>query len=198
MIIAIDIDDTIAEYASEIIKLLQERYGVTMTRAQWTNFDLEDSPGFAHLRTQIHTCMSIIMNEGIMRTLKPYPGVLVALKNIGEHHQIIFITARGSGRGDWHLAKKHTLSWLQKNNIAFQGLYFAEHSKKHLIAQELNADLLIEDNGAIANAAAHLGMKVILMDQPYNSDITNSLIIRVTNWKDIEKYIRENSVIAHH
>lgn len=58
-------------------------------------------------------------------------------------------------------------------------------------ARELSCDIFIEDNPLNSVQLADDGVKVILLDTNYNKDVKHQNIVRVSNWIDIEKIIKQ-------
>jgi len=79
--------------------------------------------------------------------------------------------------------------WLKKYNIKFDSIQYCSENNtsrdKFMACSKLNVDVMIEDKPDVALYLANNGIKVLLMDAPYNKGIMHSNIIRVFNWTDI-------------
>lgn len=192
MIIGVDVDDVIADFSGAVLKHLKQKHGVELDFEEWTEYMIEDSPKFAHMREKILDSMEDIFAGDSALHFSVNPDAPGILKDISERHQVFFITARGR---DFKFAKAHTLRWLESHSIPFHALHF-EHDK-HVIAKNLKVDLFIEDSPKNSLLLAKEGIPVLLMDKPYNKGVKHELITRVKGWKDIDKEIAKIEGLEH-
>lgn len=92
-------------------------------------------------------------------------------------------------------ARKMFKEWLNKFNIKFNTFQFCDEVRspedKLLACKKLNVDAMIEDKPDVALNLANNGVKVILIDAPYNRDINHENIIRVSNWNEVKDTLYE-------
>lgn len=86
-------------------------------------------------------------------------------------------------------------NWLNKYNIKFNSFQFCDEVRspedKLLACKKLNVDAMIEDKSDVALNLANNGVKVILIDAPYNKDINHENIVRVSNWSEVKDTLLE-------
>ena len=137
------------------------------------------------------------------RKFPPYPNsakLYGELKNSGN--TIWQITARKFalqhsplGRYSYNALKK----WLSRNGFCYDRLLLCD---EHRAAQEKlsfclkhGIDIMMEDNPDTAMTLAGNGIKVLLFDAPYNRKAVSEKLIRVKNWDEAERYLRDQNII---
>lgn len=116
----------------------------------------------------------------IFRQAQPAPGsvdVLHRLKEKGDVHH--FATARLIGSRFAH----NTMDWLHEHDFPYDSITFS-HDKSILTG----LDLLTDDHPRNYEECTVAGMRVVLLDQPWNRELVDAP--RVT-WETIEDYIDE-------
>ncbi len=97
-------------------------------------------------------------------------------------------------------ARHHLLRWItllrlwRKYGSIFEGVKFADFftkwaTKKSVICKRLWANIMIEDNLENAIDCANIGIKVYLLDKPWNQNYDKKIhkwIIKVKNWNEIK------------
>lgn len=84
--------------------------------------------------------------------------------------------------------------WLKKHNMHFESIqYCSEYNspiEKYIACSKLSVDVMIEDKAEVAMYLAEHGVKVILIDAPYNQNINHPNIVRVYNWLEVRDVIK--------
>lgn len=85
--------------------------------------------------------------------------------------------------------------WLKNNKFNFKSIQYCSEEEsprdKLMGCSKLNVDVMIEDKPDVALYLASNGIKIILMDAPYNQDLKHENITRVYNWLEIKKKLEE-------
>lgn len=85
--------------------------------------------------------------------------------------------------------------WLKINNFNFKSIQYCSEKEsprdKFMGCSKLKVDVMIEDKPDVALYLAENGVKVLLMDAPYNKDLQHKNITRVYDWLEIEKILTE-------
>lgn len=85
--------------------------------------------------------------------------------------------------------------WLKKNELNFKSIEYCSESDsprdKLLGCRKLNVDVMIEDKPDVAEYLANNGIKILLMDAPYNKNLQHSNITRVYDWKEIYEIVSQ-------
>ena len=124
----------------------------------------------------------------------------VCNKLIKDGYELIIITARfGCDKEDEEGLKMRTVveNWFKDNNIPFNQIIYSSENKLD-ICLDNNIDIMIEDNpDTLLDIKKHI--PVICFDAPYNRNIDNNNLYRVSNWNQvldvIEKKKEKNKTV---
>ncbi len=86
--------------------------------------------------------------------------------------------------------KDTSCQWLKRNGIPYASLIVTNGRSKLKVIREmdLNIAYFIEDRFEYAMEMAEAGIKVLLMEYPWNQNCgTHHNIIRIKDWKEIRK-----------
>ena len=114
-----------------------------------------------------------------------------SIHELSKEHEIFFITSR-------HLdIKDKTENLLQKlfptikYTLIFSGEFWQEAKSKVEICEEVGVSIMIEDNESYALDCAKKGIKVFLLDKPWNQNYEgHENIMRVKDWKQIMEKLK--------
>ena len=186
MNIGIDIDDTLSEsieatdyYAKEYTETILKRKFDMKKVKEYNNTWYLEAYGWNQKEDED---FFRLYQYKILQNAKPKKDVQEVIKRISNNNRIIIITAREKE------LKDITIKWFEDNNITFDDIIF-EQKDKIIAAKENHIDLFIDDNYKICKSISENGIKALLMNSRINSKIKLEQIIRVYNWKDIEKII---------
>lgn len=167
-IIAIDIDDVIADGTGSLIGVVNAHTGAELTRKHylvpgdywgyyervWEEHGLEVD--FAALNTDM------VIDQSHVPLL---PGAAFALAELSKQYDLVVITARNPS---WEQA---TLKWLGQNcpDIFRKVLFVGGHSEatktKGQLCAEVGASWLIDDNVEHCSSATEKGVKAVLFGE---------------------------------
>ena len=192
-IITIDCDDVL----SETIDALLEYYNYNI---KWKSIHREDVTFHEFDRIKkyhytfnerVHADMDFFLHKDALHKIKPLiwsEDILLKFKSLW--YKLHVVTWR------WDDLKEHTLDWLDLNYPdMFDGVHFAnadtpDFVPKSEICAKLWSQLMVEDDLRFARDIAQSGIKVYLLDKPwnqdYNQDDINMWIIKVKKWSDIK------------
>lgn len=111
------------------------------------------------------------------------------VKKLSENHDIYIISARREEAYD------RTYKWLQDVGLGGIKLYCLGSPKKAELAKELKCDYFFEDHPTASINIAEEGIKVLLMDAPYNQETNHENMTRVFSWNEIEKVLEDNKLL---
>ena len=182
MNIAIDIDDTLAESFDYFQPCVAEYFGVNIEDLRQKNISYGNLPD-EWKKDELNFCKTYYDRLAADTPFKPDAAWGVQkLKEMG--HRIIIITGRST---DFYTDPyKTTKEELQKGGIAYDKLICT--LDKGRACTEENISLLIDDLPANCDAAAKLGIPVIVFTSKANQN-TKVDYPRVTNWKSVVDYI---------
>lgn len=114
-------------------------------------------------------------------TIQPHASATILKWN--KQHKVYIVTAR--------LKENEfiTLEWLKKHNLEDISLHSLGSPAKLEFSKSIGCDVFIEDHPQESVRIAETGIKVLLMDNPYNADVTHQNITRVKNWYEIDNLL---------
>lgn len=176
-VLAIDMDGTIVNFASESFRRAEELYGIKMTKKDaykpktaellWERMTNEQKSKF----TDHREIYEEICGDGFFECLEPFPKAIEAIKELyAEGHEIIFLTKVLN----WNRSAKEKAVWLKKyfSDIKYTTMMVDSIKAKHLV----NADYIIDDDIRVLQGAI---AKPICIAQPWNEDYRKGLPILV-------------------
>ncbi|MFZ2494181.1 MAG: hypothetical protein WAW60_00200 [Candidatus Saccharimonadales bacterium] len=192
-IIAIDIDDTIAESTETLRKLVNHRAGVDLPSEAYT---VEGEYWGYYERVWAMNGLSGISHadfEAEMEVDQSHvpllPSAEYAIKILSETYRIVLVTARDIS------LEGATRTWLKTHfPYADIELYFSEARKdqtkmtKGQLCKQLGARLLIDDNIQHCESAVELGIDTVLFGD-YGWNRTNTSLKRCYNWQEVIEYL---------
>ncbi|MFV0250085.1 MAG: 1-acyl-sn-glycerol-3-phosphate acyltransferase [Bacilli bacterium] len=93
------------------------------------------------------------------------------------------------------LARKWFKEWLKKYNINFSSFQFCSEERspeeKLLACKKLNVDVMIEDKPDVALFLTKNGIKVIMIDAPYNLNTNHENIRHVSDWIQVKTILKK-------
>jgi uncharacterized HAD superfamily protein len=171
-LLAVDIDGVCAEYCPYVLSLHPEH--------------LEDYKK-GNMTDALEKLLNDMAVAETFAALNPVMDAPQYLRDISEFYDIHYVTARNTACRDV------TVDWLGKHHFpSADNISFTED--KGLTCFSLQAYILIEDQLKYAIPATGYGIKVVLLDAPYNKPgsnrydpriINNSMIERATCWTDV-------------
>ena len=178
MTILVDMDDTIEQLLQAWVQGLNEKFDRHVDYEDIMSWDVDDAyPGLTHEQV-----LSVPMEPGFWKTVKPVPGAAEALQRLMDAgHEVYIVTATlleniPEKMNDLLFKYFPFLSWNQ---------VIITHEK-----QIIRGDVLIDDG--VHNLEGGDYAK-ILMTAPHNRnyDAEANGMIRVQDWTEIEKVIAD-------
>ena len=183
MIIAVDLDDVLADSLRAFIEFYNENYNKKLKYEDFTAYTLNEIMGMP--REEENKILEKFDNGGYFEKIKPIEGAVEAIKKLSKKHKIIIITSRTKDKEE--KTKKWVEKFFGKYDIYFIRQNYSGKSKtKAEICKEIKAEILIEDYLGYAENCAKNGIKVLLFDYPWNQkkDL-GKLIKRIKSWEEI-------------
>ncbi|MEW6295221.1 MAG: hypothetical protein AB1467_02900 [Candidatus Diapherotrites archaeon] len=195
MLIAIDLDEVLAEFIESFIEFHNAVYGTKLKRNQIKSYGLWEALGCS--REEGINKVIEFHKTRYFKNIKPVEGAIEGVKKLGRKNELIVITSRQED------IYEDTKEWVSKyfpqsfSTIYFTSSYFTKKSFnkensliKSRLCSELNVGLLIEDSLDEATACSSEKTKVLLFDCPWNhSKKLPAGITRAHSWKEITRKI---------
>lgn len=191
MLVAIDLDDVLADTINAFIQFHNKKYGTTFVRNDFFSYYWEDIWGGT--REDAIRKFFEFTKTPYFETLPPVPGSQDGVAFLKRKHDLIVVTSRQ------HELTTHTKKWIKKhfNNI-FRDIYITNHphfarsgktKTKREVCDELGVQILIEDSIGYATECVTDDRKIFLLNTPWNQDDTSHPnIYRVNSWKELIKH----------
>jgi len=185
MKIGIDLDDTLLDFTNTFSKFYFEKYGKKVKFEEFKTYNYVEIFGVP--LKEIIDLIDEMNSIGIGRNLPFCEYAKEAVLDLAQEHEIFFITSRTIRRG--------TLEYLGEvfPEIKFK-LIFSSNSyvgNEGKTKGEICFEEGIEDDKKYAKNIAEKGIKVILLDKPWNEDYEeHPNVIKVNNWKEVADNIK--------
>lgn len=190
MIIAIDLDDVLADSLNSFIEFYNKHYDKTLKYEDFIAYTLSEIKGIP--REEENRILEHFDESNYFDNIKPMKDAVEVIEKLSKNHEIIIITSRTKDK------EEKTKKWVNKFFKDIKRIYFIRknyHEKpktKAEICKEFNADVLIEDNLSYAKNCAESGVKVLLFDYPWNKvENLPPLVKRVKSWAEILNVLKK-------
>jgi len=190
--IGIDLDDTICDTASEIIKAATEYHTNILGRilnlkevsqfkdyfhfAHMLEWDAEDIAKFFHYAypdclEKVKPLNSVVENVKKLQTLG-CEFVIISSRKLSTKKDVLQLTK----------------NWLLKNNFKIDEVNINEEDKSRIITDS-NCNMFIDDSykNCLKVLEEHPKVKVFLFSTRFNSDYVNDNLPKVSDWNDLYK-----------
>ncbi len=183
-VIALDVDGTIADLATQIVKIVNDRYpDAHLTVEQLTKYHVEDLVPSMTRAEFIGILKEIWDNyKHIGLVDNSIPAIL---REVHKDYEIHVVTA-AVGTDD------QIKDWLRINNITYDKFVHVKHQADK---QNEGADIYVDDYFAVAKQVAVLDKNVIVIKQPW-SEIDEQVILNSHNkivvaqtWVDVRELL---------
>lgn len=170
-VIAVDMDDVMADTLAKILKVYNERYNGTMTRENLNERYLKE----VLLGENVSKVRSLVQEPGFFGDIAVMPGAPECLEKLSKKHKIFIASAAM----DYPTSFTCKFEWLVRHFPFISPRNFVFCGDKSII----HADYLIDDQPRFLHAFTGQG---ILFDTPHNVQETG--YPRVRNWAEVDAY----------
>ena len=190
MRIGVDLDDVVIDLQNAIVSFHNERYGTAFTRNDHRTFNLWEVWGCSR-EEAVGRIYEFFQSDWFFN-VPPMMHAETGLHALAARgHELYAITDRTND------VVEETKKWIAQHfPETFQEIHFANHftksgpaRKKSEICRELGITTLIDDSKDNAIDCAAAGIRVLLLDQPWNQGELPAGVERVFSWDEIVKKI---------
>ena len=181
--IGVDLDDVLAESLPGYLEAFERRFGIhiALGQARWELFD-----GQTHLTAADREAFyAELMRADFLGGRPPDPAGLAVIRQLhAAGHTLVLVTSRPLA------FEPVTRRWLGRHGIAecFAAVVHRDGPRgpifKPEVARERALELFVEDELPVAVALAAAGVRVLLMDHPWNRGPRPEGLIPVTSWAE--------------
>ena len=193
MRIGIDIDNVISNFNDELLKAYLRHdkelrnTGIINENAKYIRNGMFDWTNEEEISFYKNNIEEIAKNLCVLKDAERYISKLHL-----DGNYICIISGRDNG--EYSDPYEMTKNWLDKNNIYYDKLVLTnayDKSQKASVCLKNNINIMIDDSVGVCDECEKNGIKVVLMDTPYNKQST---LNRVRNWKEIYDYVSRNNM----
>ncbi|MFX1519816.1 MAG: hypothetical protein ACFFCD_07840 [Promethearchaeota archaeon] len=182
--IGVDVDGVLGDQIPPILKKLNKRYGLKLSKEDVTLWDLPIKD--TDIETEIE---SALFNEDYILNMQPIDGAKEAMTYLSKMYFVKIITSRPKE------TEAATLKWLRSN---FDFDEYLGTQKRDRVVSFVNVDILIDDNLPSTEKFSRSGGKTgILFSQPWNQerssikDLIDSGKVKCCNgWEEVLDVIK--------
>ena len=189
--LALDLDSVLADIMNPLIEFHNKNYGTKNALKEHTNFDLTVTWSCSKEEV-LKRVYEFYFSDEFLR-LKPLKGAQNAAKYLAKKYKLAVITSRP------HIVTERTDNWVNEHfsdlisDIVHTNQFSADHEvkiTKSKVCKRIGADTIIEDAIHFATECAENGIKVYLIDQPWNKEVSlHKNITRFHSWSDIKSFL---------
>ncbi|HKL44543.1 MAG TPA: hypothetical protein VJ892_04700, partial [Candidatus Absconditabacterales bacterium] len=163
--------------------------GKKITRKDLTSHDFDKIKKYHFsFEERFQKDLDFFLNHDSLSLIKPVQGAKEKLLEFKKKGYKLYVI---TGRPDE--LKKHTFDWLSLHYSGiFEDVFFTNADKKNAIlkseiCKKLGSEFMVEDDLRFARDIASKGIKVYLIDKPWNKDYDKSIdkgIIKIKDWSE--------------
>ena len=180
-IVGVDIDGVLADYSTGFFNFLGKEKGLVFSGVSVPRDLL--SKGYASL-TEYEEWKHDFRSGGYKRDLPVINGAAEFVSWLKkEGYGVVLLTSRPYKRYKRIFAD--TIGWLKEHGIIYDAIIFDEEKNMRLYREYGNkVKFFVEDEAEKAGSIAKVGIRVYLVDKPYNR-VSYDGVIRVSSLRDI-------------
>ena len=188
MKIAIDIDEVVIEFVESYMEFVRSKGYRDVSYESVFSYELWDILGIT--KELVFELLAEYYESRYVEKRNLIEGAKVGVEFLRDNHDVVFITARPK------YMIKETRDFIFEefgilgDRIFFSGDVLGEGRSKDEICRGLGIGLIIEDSEADSLRYAKNGLKVLLLDKPWNRNIRHENIVRCFGWDDVLREVR--------
>jgi uncharacterized HAD superfamily protein len=188
MKIGIDIDEVITKFIEGYLKIYNEKYDKRVCFEDVITYDLWECLSISE--QEAYKISDEFYDSKDFENVNFIEGAKDSINELSKNNEVILVTSRPLKiRGK---TEKFFKENFPNNNfkILFSGDRFGKGKSKLDICEEEAIGIIIEDEPKYALSCAQKGIKVFLLDKPWNQDIEHENVVRVNNWKQVMELLK--------
>jgi uncharacterized HAD superfamily protein len=189
MKIAIDIDEVVVGFVNKYMEFIETKGFRRVDFEDVISFDLGNLFGID--RDLDRELLNEFNKSRYFGEVEFIDGARDGVCFLRDNHDICFITARpvdvSKKTRDFIMNEFNILG----DKVIFSGDNFGGNKRKDEICKDLGIKLIIEDNGSHSIVYAENGLKVLLLDKPWNRKFEHENIFRCFSWDDVLVKVEE-------
>jgi len=189
-ILAVDLDEVLAETVDEVLK--SNNYMIkwqAIYRDDISDYYVSNIPKYNLVKDEAIDFFWSVLWTPARENILPVKWAREKLKEFrGKWWKIVVVTARVEKISEYtHKRLDRYYNWII-DDVLFANHYSDKEVPKSVLCKNIWAKIMIEDNLDFAMELAQFGIKVYLLDKPWNrnySPVTHKWITKVYDWSEI-------------
>ena len=187
MLIAIDLDEILAETLEGVILFHNKTYDTALSTKDFHSYRWWEVWGGT--REEAVNKFLQFTKSDFFKKLLPFKDAVDAVSLLAQKHELIVLTSRQTE------LETETREWIKKYfPNKFKSVHVLNHADwatkgktltKKEVCKKLGVNVLIEDNLDYANECAAENVKAFLINYPWNKGECNKGVTRVNSWEEI-------------
>lgn len=185
--IGIDLDDVVFEFVKPLLEFFNKSYSKDVKFENVHSYRFSDVFGIES--KELKNFIGSMITDNFQMNMELCEFAKEVVLELSKDNDIYFITSRGHREGTKECLDKH----FPKFELIFSSNPYikTEGHPKSRICLDNKIDFMIEDTRRHALDCAEAGIKVFLIDKPWNQNFEHENVIRVKDWKEIKEKINE-------
>lgn len=197
MLLAIDLDDVLADSITALINFHNRVFGTRLTIQDHNGWDLDLIWGCS--RAEATRRLELFYQSDEYRAIEPLDGAVAAIQTLTEHQRLVVLTAREP----FPNLHAETIAWVDQHFAGcFTDIHFsfttAMHQPKGKLAKALGVTHAFEDGPRHAMNYHENGIRTILFRRPWNAHIPANGIAIVETWPEAIREFQQSKKGASH
>jgi uncharacterized protein len=197
-VIGVDLDDVLLDFNTTLCTYHNLQYGTTLTRDQISSYSLE-------------LAMNVTREEMMKRVLEfyetdhhfnglPIPGSVESIGILSKKFPLYIVSAKPD------YLKERSLIWIEQHyptcfkEVLFTNQFAGDASRKKTkseVCKELGINIFIDDSLKHAEDISKSGVKVYLLNAPWNQGDVPENVARMNDWNSIcEDILTSNTEVV--
>lgn len=198
MVIAVDIDEVLADTVGAFIEFSNRRFATKLSVNDFIHWNWVDCLRLP--QKAVAQRVDEFVTSSYYDNIKPVPGSIEMTKQLSKSHELLAVTSRFGN------CVNKTEPWLFRHFPGiFRDVHFAHNPmpgvtshgirSKAQICNEIGSSVLIDDSLSFVKECVGSGVRVILLDRPWNKQPVTDGVYRVASWDKIPHIIGELDAI---
>jgi len=187
--IGVDIDDVIVHLVKHFYDFYNQKFKKDLNVKN--HFEYEFSRPFGISAEEVISLIKEFYFTEYFDNLDLIEDSVDSIYELSKDYEIFFITSRHLDIKDKNENFLKKLFPNLKYEVIYSGEFWQEAKPKSEICEDVGVSIMIEDNEIYALDCAKKGVKVFLLDKPWNQNQEeHENIVRVKDWKEIMERLR--------
>ena len=176
MLIGVDIDNVVAEFEAAFRAWINRHAGLTLRRCDITRYSVSECCPLS--ADEVAELFWRFVRSGGLRRLRLIPHARSSLAALARHGEVRLVTSRPA----LEEVVADTRRWLELKGLKGHGLVFAERKWE----AAAGFSVFVEDSLEQAGGLARAGVRVLLLDYPWNrGGALPANVRRVRSWPEV-------------